>query len=258
MSEQLLRPFNPMDVMPFGGGLPSLPHGEKLLLSIEKIEVRQKAKDNNQGGVSFTIRVMEGEHTGKRGGYWLSLYDANPVAVEMAEQKLSAICFVTGVLNAGANIGLLKNIPFRADVGPQAKDPSRTDILAFYAQDGTDVSTYAQRLLSGQGAAGSPFGQQPQQQPQQAPVQPQQAPVAAAPAGFAPPAGFPGAAPAAAPQAAPAGFGFPAAPAPQQAPAGFPAAGFPAAPQQQAAPQGNPWGAAPQQAPAGNPWGGGR
>lgn len=233
---QLIKPFNARNIQPFGGGSQQLPHGEKMLVCIEAFETRSKAQDSSQGGVDVKLRVKDGPNNGAYGSMWLAMYDGNPAAQQLAEQKLSAICHVTGQLDIGTNLDVLLNIDFRVDVGQQKKDPTKSDVLAFYDVNGTPVNEVA-RNAHVQNTAAVPQFQQALVQQQAAPAQTfgQAAPAQAA----APVQGAFGQAPAQAAfgqQPAQAAFG-------QQAPAAFPAQGA-------AAPFAAP-AQAPQPAPSG-------
>lgn len=205
---------------------------------IEKAEF--KSAKNNQANMmlSLTLKIIEGEHAGKRGTHNLNLYNSNQDAVKIAYSELAAYATAMGAPVVLENTGQLCGKPFCVYVHVK-EEPSRDDPNKTFKNNRFSDWAYADGTPIVRGQFGATQGQPaqagyaaPGQAPApQAPVAPVAAPVApAAPQqGYAAPQ-----APAAAPQQAYA---------PQAAPAAAPVAAPQAAPQQPAfAP---PAGAAP-------------
>lgn len=201
---------------------------------VEKAEF--KATKNNQANMmlSLTLKIIEGEHAGKRGNHNLNLYNANQDAVRIAYSELAAYATAMGAPVVLESTGQLCGKPFCVYVSV-TEQADKNDPNKMYKNNRFSDWAYADGTPIVRGQFGAAQGQPaqagyaaPGQAPApQAPAAPVAAPVApAAPAqGYAAPQ-----APAAAPQQAYA---------PQAAPAAAPVA----APQQPAfAP---PAGAAP-------------
>ena len=202
---------------------------------VEKAEF--KATKNNQANMmlSLTLKIIEGEHAGKRGTHNLNLYNANQEAVKIAYSELAAYATAMGAPVVLENTGQLCGKPFCVYVTVK-EEPSRDDPNKSYKNNRFSDWAYADGTPIVRGQFGATQGQPAQAgyaAPGQAPVQ--AAPVAAPVAPAAPQQGYAAPqAPAAAPQQAYA---------PQAAPAAAPVAAPQAAPQQPAfAP---PAGAAP-------------
>ena len=166
---QLPQNFNAAQIAPQGNSQQfpvSPPEGWPVVIVASEMKpVKDKP---NCGYLDLTLQIIEGEHTGQQGPYRLNLFSDNEKAVEIAYRQLSAIAYVTGVMNA-VDSAQYHNIPFRVIVGLQKKknadDPDYTECKGVKHLDGSDP---------GKGAAPSNAAPAPPAPPQapQAPVQP--------------------------------------------------------------------------------------
>lgn len=206
------------------------------------VESEAKPTSDQSGGfVEFTLEILDpGTYQGRRVPYRLNLFNKSQQTVEISYRQLSALCWVTGVLQI-QDTRQLHGIDFIANIGPQVGNPQYSNVFNVKDRNGN---------LPGKAGAGAVGG----------------APVAAVPAPAAPPAWQPPAASAApppawgappaqpaAPPAAPPAWGPPP-PAAAPAPAWQPPAPAAAAPPAWGAPQPQPGAQpAPAWAPAGAP-----
>lgn len=191
---------------------------------IEKAEF--KSAKNNQANMmlALTLKIIEGEHAGKRGSHNLNLYNANQDAVRIAYSELAAYATAMGAPVVLENTGQLCGKPFcvyvsvteQADKNDPNKMYKNNRFSDWAYADGTPIvrgqfgATQGQPAQAGYAAPGqAPAPQAPVAAPVAAPAPPQQgyaapaqAPAAAPQQPYAPQAA-PAAAPVAAPQAAP-------------------------------------------------------
>lgn len=106
--------FSARTVEPATGGSPQLPISGKdgLPAVITSSEMVATSSNANNGMMVFTIQVIEGEYKGSEGVYRLNLYHDNLKTVEIAWGQLSALCHVTGAIDATVSEQLY-NRPFR-------------------------------------------------------------------------------------------------------------------------------------------------
>ena len=147
---QLQQAFNANSVKPSTPGEGQLPisgkEGHPVVIIDSEI---CPAKDSNNGFIKLTLEITDGPNKGQSGPYRLNIYNTSEVAVRIAYEQLSAICYVTGVMEV-SDTSMLHNIPFRAVVAQQKGNDEYTEIKGVL-----DV-------------AGNPPGQgQPAQQQQQ-------------------------------------------------------------------------------------------
>jgi hypothetical protein len=142
---------------------------------------------------------MEGTYAGRMVIDRLNLWNSNPVAAEIAQRTLSAICHATGVLTM-TSTGQLHGIPIKARI---VKTPARDGY-----DPGNDVKQYAP-MNDPVANGGQPAQFNPSAPTGGAAAPPWAAPAQGAPAPTAAPATPPwGAPPATAPAPQPAGQGF--------------------------------------------------
>lgn len=173
---QLITPFNAHNVDPVQS-IGSLPVGKHLVV-IEHSEIKgskPNAKGQVNGLLRFVLRVIEDTpHKGETGQYILNIYHSgsenSAKTVEIANQKLSGICHVTGVF-ALTDTTQLHNIPFYVDVVSQnnPENPTWTEIKRVFDQYGNEpVKGQGPRAPQGPQAT-QPIAPQPAQQPAQPP-----------------------------------------------------------------------------------------
>lgn len=87
-------------------------------------ESAMKATKNNTGAyLELKLQIQDGDYAKRVAFARLNLQNANPVAVEIAQRQLSAICHATGVMQV-ADSTMLHGIPFDARIvlRPEKKD----------------------------------------------------------------------------------------------------------------------------------------
>jgi len=173
---QLLAPFNAHTIDPVQS-IGSLPVGKHLVV-IEHSEIKASkpnTKGESSGLLRFVLRVIEDTpHKGETGQHILNIYhrgsENSAKTVEIANQKLSAICHVTGVF-ALTDTSQLHNIPFYVDVVSQnnPENPTWTEIKRVFDR-------YGHEPVRGQGPQAPQATQPiaPPPQPAQQPAQPPQ------------------------------------------------------------------------------------
>lgn len=117
---QLPQGFSARTVEPASIGAGQLPVSPKegWPVIITGSEMVATSGNANNGMLVLNLRVIEGEHANEEGVYRLNLYHDNPKTVEIANRQLSAVCWVTGKVDA-VDSAQLHNVPFRAVVGLQ-------------------------------------------------------------------------------------------------------------------------------------------
>ena len=167
MSVKLMNPFNPLDHNPVQGA-GSLPLGRhKFVIESASVDAN---KQGTGGFLQLNLKIVDGEFAGMTGADRLNLYNNSAKAVEIANNKLSAYCHVTGQFQLGTDgcdVSVLFNIPFYADVVNQ----KLTEEQEAKKAQGETVTPYTEikKLFDINGnEPGKSGGQnQPQQQPQQ-------------------------------------------------------------------------------------------
>jgi Protein of unknown function (DUF669) len=173
MSFQFQQMFNAQTVEPQQPMQP-LPTGEYKVIIAESEPT--PTKDQTGGYLKLTLKVIDGQFSGRTLIDRLNLYNSNQQAVEIAYRRLSAYCHVTNQFQL-QNSAQLHNIPFIAVVGMSKGDDSYNDIKGV-----KDINGNAPGKSGGSQAAAPQQPQQyaaPQTQPAPgwgAPQQPQQPP----------------------------------------------------------------------------------
>jgi hypothetical protein len=143
--------FNASQYNPSFGGVGSLPAGKYKVIIAESDG--QKTKDEQGGFLALTLKVIEGPLTGGQHVDRLNLYNVNQQTVQIANERLSGYCYVTGT-GGFNNTAELHNKPFCVEIGPQKNDPQYTEVKKLLMADGSQPS------------AGGGQQQQQTQQPQ--------------------------------------------------------------------------------------------
>lgn len=127
--------FNAPDVDPIGS-FEVLPIGEYL------VAITASSQDVNKKGtgqlLQFTFDVIDGEYKGRKLFERLNVINVNETAQKIAQQSLSAICYVTGVMHP-KHSEELHGKPFRVRVGirPAKGEYSESNnILEYKFSDG--------------------------------------------------------------------------------------------------------------------------
>lgn len=127
--------FNAPDVDPIGS-FEVLPIGEYLVAISES---SQKENNKKTGQLlQFTLDIVDGEYKGRKLFERLNVVNENATAQKIAQQSLSAICYVTGVLHPKRSEEL-HGKPFRVRVGirPAKGEYSESNnILEYKFSDG--------------------------------------------------------------------------------------------------------------------------
>lgn len=90
-----LSTFDPTKVEP-AATLEALPAGEYTVSVLESIVKNAKANPSNKY-LELSLEVVDGPHKGRRLWDRFNLWNANPVAVQIAESQLSALCKAIGI-----------------------------------------------------------------------------------------------------------------------------------------------------------------
>jgi hypothetical protein len=191
----------------------------------------KRTKDGSGAYLEIVHKVLDGKYKDRLFWNRLNLWNNNPVAVEIAQGDLSAICHATGVYQV-QNTQVLHGIPLMARVveKPAEKGYDASNDVKAYAKIGDKVSINASGVAGGMTApAAPPGGTAPWGGTTAPPAAPQAAP--AAPPAPTPPAAPPAPTPPPAPNFTPPGM-------PPEAEQ--PAAPSPAPPPPQAAPGATP------------------
>lgn len=141
-------------------------------------------KDGQNQYLRLTLKVLDGQYANRQLFDNLNLTHSNPVAVEIAQRKLSAYCHATGVIQV-QDSSQLHGIPFKARVSIRPADgqyEASNDIKDVkHAQDpsagpvgGGAPQPQANPAQAGFGQPVQGFGQPAQLQPSLAPVNPAQ------------------------------------------------------------------------------------
>lgn len=165
-------------------------------------------KDGTGALLALTIEVIDGNYVNRKIFDRLNLWNANPVASEIAQRRLSAYCHATGVMQL-QDSQQLHGIPFKGRVSIREDktgqyEPSNEIKDVKHINDPAGTSPTAQQGFTPpqapavpQNAAFAPpatssFQQPPQMPPQQPPQQAQPMPAMAPPKMpvMAPPAGM--------------------------------------------------------------------
>ncbi len=168
---RLVQPFNPLAFDPTQGSA-GLPIGRHPVVIIAA-EVKA-TQDNSGGFVELSLNIIDGPSKGATGAYRLNLYNQSQQAVEIAHKQLSAICYVTGVFQLGADgadLTALFNKPFVVDVGPQKKDPQYSEVKKVFDMNGNEPKPQGGGQPAQQQPAAGGWGGQGQAPQQQQPAQ---------------------------------------------------------------------------------------
>lgn len=165
----LPQPFNPMQYEPSFGSQGGFPTGNKMPVVITEHNVKPNSQ-NTGGFLEIVLTIIDGPHKGATGKHRFNLFHTTSAqAVEIAHKEFTAFCHAMGYLQPISEIGVLHNLPFLIDAGPQTTNPQYTEIKAVYNMQGVQFGASKTAV--------------------QAPAQQQQAPGFGAPAQqFAPPA----------------------------------------------------------------------
>lgn len=129
-------------------------------------------KPPKQGAyLNLTLTVQGGEHNNRKLFARLNLHNENPVAVEIAQRELSAICHVTGVMQL-QDSQQLHGIPFQAKVtvrGAEGNYSATNEIKGYRDINGNDPGKAGQPQAGGQAPAQPAAPQAPQAPAQPAP-----------------------------------------------------------------------------------------
>lgn len=134
--------FNAAQFKPAIVGASSLPISDSNGWAVKIVASEIKPTKNNDGGfLELTLEIIEGEHEGDRGAYRINLFHPNEKTVSIAQEQLSAVCYVTRVLSL-SDTTQLHGIPFRAVVGLQKKksptDPDYTEVKGVKDYEGNN------------------------------------------------------------------------------------------------------------------------
>jgi hypothetical protein len=78
-------------------------------------------KDNTGGYLKLAVEVIDGQFANRKVFDRVNLWNSNPVAVEIAQRRLSAYCHATGVMNL-QDSSQLHGIPFKGLIVINDKD----------------------------------------------------------------------------------------------------------------------------------------
>lgn len=155
--------FNAREVAP-NAALEPLPTGWYPVMIVGSVNKQNSKKTGSY--LELEMQVLSGEHANRKTYDRLNLDNPNEVAVNIARGTLSAICHVTGVLDA-QDSQQLHGIPFQALI----KKVERNDKPG---QFGNQIDGYRDQNGNEPGkAGGTQAATQTQQQPQQTQQQPQ-------------------------------------------------------------------------------------
>lgn len=239
-------PFNARSVAP--NSFPDPP----VLADYHVVVVDADMKPNNKGTggyLELTLNILDpGPYKDRKIAHRIHIFHSDPQTAAIAQAQLSAVSHVVGVFDV-QDAQQFFNIPFIAQIGPQANNPQYSNVFKVKDLNGNIPGQTPAAAAAPSAGWGPPPATAP---PAVAPAgQPWGPPAAAAPApapapAWGPPAGQP---PQVAPPAQPA-WGAPPPAQPAQ-----PAWGAPPPPAQPAAPSWTPPGAAAPAAPGTPPWG---
>lgn len=89
----------------------------------------KSTKDNTGGLLELWLEILDpGPQQGRKIRYGLNLYNVSQQAIDIAYRQLSALCHVTGQFNV-TDSRQLHNIPFIATIGPQANNPTYSNVF---------------------------------------------------------------------------------------------------------------------------------
>jgi len=122
--------------------------------------------------LALTLEVIEGTYAGRKIFLNLNLENENPVAVKIAYEQLSAICYVTGQIQCERS-EQLHGIPFQAKLAVREAegnyDASNT-VKGFRDQHGREPKELAGGATTSAPAAGAPAAPPPPPAPPAAPA----------------------------------------------------------------------------------------
>lgn len=89
--------FDATAVEPNTGPPPAMPTDWYNVMITDSEMKQTKDPQNDNGYLELTLKVLDGQYAGRLAWARLNLYNDNPVAVEIAQKDLSAICRAVGV-----------------------------------------------------------------------------------------------------------------------------------------------------------------
>lgn len=116
--------FDATTVAPSTGEFEPIPNGTypfAVVASESKV-----SDDKTKMGLKLTLQVLDGEYKGRKMTTYLNLTHPNPVAQELGQKELSAICHVTNVMKL-TNSQQLHDIPFKAKIRVTPKSTKKQD-----------------------------------------------------------------------------------------------------------------------------------
>lgn len=137
--------FDATQVEPNTGPPPPLPTDWYNIMITESEMKATKAGDG--GYLELTLKVLDGPYAGRLAWDRLNLYNQNPVAVEIAQKTLSAICHAVGVFQV-TDSQVLHGKPLMARIvekGPSGGYDASNEIKG-YAKQGEKDSKNAQGI----------------------------------------------------------------------------------------------------------------
>lgn len=262
--------FDASRVQPATGELEPVPAAwYDAVMDQSEMKPTKDAATTGNAFLECRFNIASGQYAGRKLYARLNLRNSNPVAAEIAQKELSAICHAVGILQV-QDSQQLHGIPLKVKVKVRAGDAqygASNEISTYkpanFVPDAPVAGSVAPGAFPppaaapaqqqpwaapGQGVAPAGWAPQQPQQPAAAPQQPwQQAPQQPAQAPQQPAPQQPWQQPAAAAPAQAPAWGAP----PAAAPAGFPPGAYPPAaapqqPQQPAQPPATPWAGTPQ------------
>jgi len=147
--------FNAPEVEPVGS-FDVLPIGEYLVV------ISASLRDPNKRGtgqlLQFTFDIVDGEHKGRKLFERLNIIHENETAQRIAQQTLSAICYVTGVMHPKQSEEL-HGIPFIVRVGirpAKGEYLESNNILEYKFSDGRKIKDVLKGAKKAENVAAAP------------------------------------------------------------------------------------------------------
>lgn len=116
MSVQLS--FDAAGITPNSGNPPPIPLAEYNVLISDSNKMDVAGSQDGSAYLQFDLKIIDGPLAGRVQPDRMNLWNANPKTVEIAKERLSAYCHLTGKFKI-ANTQEYHGIPFRAIIGPQ-------------------------------------------------------------------------------------------------------------------------------------------
>ena len=150
------QPFDATTVEPNTGPPPAMPT-DWYNVMITESEMKQ-TKQGDGGYLEIVLKVLDGPHAGRLAWDRLNLYNPNPVAVEIAQKTLSAICHAVNVFQVQDSV-VLHGIPMMARIvyKPAEGQYDESNDVKGYAKIGDKESKNAAgTVLTTPGAGAAP------------------------------------------------------------------------------------------------------